>query len=66
MNAAKLRGKFTERGLPLYEGAKCLNISERTFYTKLKKGKLGCEDASKLCQLLDINDPIEKVSIFLC
>lgn len=65
MNTAKLRGKFAERGLPLYTGAQCLKMSERTFYSKIKSGKLGCKDAEKLSELLNITDDAEKVDIFL-
>ena len=36
MNIAKLRGKFAECNLPLYKGAQCLGISERTFYSKIQ------------------------------
>ena len=65
MNVAKLRGKFPECNLPLYKGAQCLGISERTFYSKMQSGKLGCEDAKKLANLLGINSPDELVDIFL-
>lgn len=65
MNVAKLRGKFAERNLPLYKGAQCLGISERTFYSKMQTGKLSCEDAKKLANLLGINSQDELVDIFL-
>ena len=65
MNTAKLRGKFAELGLPLYEGARCLNMSERAFYSKMKSGKLGCADAAKLAEFLRISDLDELVNIFL-
>ena len=65
MNVAKLRGKFAECNLPLYKGAQSLGISERTFYSKMQTGKLGCEDAKKLANLLGINSQDELVDIFL-
>ena len=65
MNVAKLRGKFAECNLPLYKGAQCLGISERTFYSKMQSGKLDCEDAKKLANLLGINLRDELVDIFL-
>lgn len=65
MNTAKLRGKFAERNLPLYKGAQCLGVSERTFYDKMKSGKLGVEDAKKLAALLGIHSRDELVDIFL-
>lgn len=46
-------------------GAQCLGISERTFYSKMQSGKLDCEDAKKLADLLGINSPDELVNIFL-
>ena len=65
MNVAKLRGKFAECNLPLYKGAQCLRISERTFYSKMQTGKLSCEDAKKLANLLGICSQDELVDIFL-
>jgi|GEM_PF-6793113 len=43
MNIAKLRGKFAGCNLPLYKGAQCLGISERTFYSKIQICELCCE-----------------------
>ena len=65
MNVAKLRGKFAECNLPLYKGAQGLGISERTFYSKMQTGKLGCDDAKKLANLLGICSQDELVDIFL-
>ncbi len=65
LNTAKLRGKFAERDLPLYKGAQCLGISERAFYSKMRNGKLGCDDAKKLATLLEIRSHDELIDIFL-
>lgn len=65
VNTAKLRGKFAERGVPLCFGAKWLDMSERTFYSKMKSGKFGADDAAILADYLEIHEPTELVDIFL-
>lgn len=47
MNVAKLRGIISERGMSQREVAKAIGISEKTFYTKMKNGKFGTDEAEK-------------------
>lgn len=62
MNRAKLRGIIAERGMSMREVAKELNMSEKTFYNKMKKGVFGTDEAEAMVALLNIRDP---ASVFL-
>lgn len=53
----KLRGIISERGLSQREVAKRLGITEKTFYSKMKKGVFGTDEAERLVRLLEIKDP---------
>lgn len=62
MNTAKLRGIIAERGFSQREVAKKIGISEKTFYSKMKNGVFGTDEADRMIELLKIEDP---ASIFL-
>lgn len=62
MNRAKLRGIIAERDMSMREVAKELNMSEKTFYNKMKKGVFGTDEAEAMVVLLKISDP---ASVFL-
>lgn len=62
MNRAKLRGIIAERDMSMREVAKELNMSEKTFYNKMKKGVFGTDEAEAMVVLLEISDP---ASVFL-
>ena len=53
----KLRGIISERGLSQREVSKRLGIAEKTFYSKMKKGVFGTDEAENLVRLLEIKDP---------
>lgn len=59
MNVAKLRGIISERGMSQREVAKAIGISEKTFYTKMKNGKFGTDEAEKMIVLLRIENPAD-------
>ena len=63
VNANKLKGIITERGMTQGEVAKKLNITGATFYRKLKRGVLGSDEIEILIKELEIEDPI---SVFFC
>lgn len=63
MNVAKLRGAIVAKGMTQKEVAQALGISEKTFYLKMKRGAFGTDEAEKMVQLLEIDNPVE---IFLC
>ena len=57
MNTAKLRGIIAERGFSQREVAKQIGISEKTFYSKMKNGVFGTDEADRMIELLKIEDP---------
>ena len=63
MNVPKLRGIISERGYSQREVANAIGISEKTFYSKMKNGSFGTDEAEKMIEFLHIDNPVE---IFLC
>ena len=59
MDTARLRGVIAERGLSQRKVAEHLGISEKTFYSKMKKGTFGTDEAKKMIELLKIRDPVD-------
>lgn len=55
----KLRGIIAERGMSQRQVAAELGMTEKTFYTKMKKGAFGTDEAEKMIHLLRIESPIE-------
>lgn len=55
----KLRGVICERGLSQRKVAKAIGMSEKTFYTKMKQGVFGTDEAEKMVELLSIKNPGE-------
>lgn len=62
MNRAKLKGAIAENGLSMRELAKELNVSEKAFYNKMKRGVFGTDEAEAMVAILKISD---SVSVFL-
>ena len=57
MDTAKLRGIIAERGFSQREVARRIGMTEKTFYTKMKSGIFGIDEADRMIELLDIKDP---------
>ena len=57
MNTNKLKGIMAEKGFSGREMARELKISEKTFYSKMKRGVFGTDEAAKMVDILDIKDP---------
>lgn len=57
MNAARLKGIIAENGLSQREVAKAIGLSEKTFYSKMKKGVFGTDEAEAMIRLLNIKNP---------
>ena len=55
----KLRGIIAQRGLSQRKVAKVLGMTEKTFYTKMKSGVFGTDEAQKMVDYLKIEDPAE-------
>lgn len=59
MNTAKLKGIIAEQGLSQCEVAKAIGLSSKTFYSKMKKGVFGTDEAVAMIQLLKIENPAD-------
>jgi len=59
MKVDKLRGIIAERGLSQSKVARIIGIADRTFYEKMKKGSFSVDEAQKMVDLLDIQNPSE-------
>ena len=55
----KLKGLIVANGLYQKDVAAYLNISERTFYSRIKKGVFNNQEISKMIVLLKIENPME-------
>lgn len=53
----KLRGIIAERGLSQRKLAENLNMSENTFYRKMKKGVFDSDEMEGMIRILRIEDP---------
>lgn len=53
----KLRGIIAERGMSQRKVAAALGMTEKTFYSKMKKGVFGTDDAERMIELLRIENP---------
>lgn len=59
VSTSRLRGLIAERGLSQRRVAKQLGMTEKTFYSKMKKGIFDSDEISKMILLLGIDNPIE-------
>lgn len=59
MNTAKLKGIIAERGFSQNEVAKAIGISSRSFYSKMKRGVFGTDEATAMVELLEIQNPAD-------
>ena len=58
LNVNSLKAAMVAKGLTQKDVAEELDISSRTFSSRLKKGVFGSDEIEKLIILLDISDPI--------
>lgn len=59
VNVNRLRGIIAERGLSQRKVAEYLGMTEKTFYSKMKKGVFGTDEAERMIELLEIPNPVE-------
>lgn len=59
MNTAKLKGIIAERGFSQNDVAKAIGISSRSFYSKMKRGVFGTDEATAMVELLKIQNPAD-------
>lgn len=57
MDTARLRGIIAERGFSQREVARRIGMTEKTFYTKMKNGVFGIDEADRMIALLNIDNP---------
>lgn len=55
----KLRGIIYERGTSQRKVASALGMTEKTSYSKMKKGVFGTDEVEKMVELLNIHNPAE-------
>jgi DNA-binding XRE family transcriptional regulator len=58
----ELKAEIVKNGYTQREVAKLIGLSPKTFYSKMKKGTFGLDEAKALIKILKIDDPI---TIFL-
>lgn len=54
-----LKGVIAQNNTSQREVAKKLGMTEKTFYTKMKKGIFDSDEISEMILILNINNPIE-------
>ncbi len=57
MNANALRAEFAKNGLTQARVARLIGVSESTFSRKMKKGTFGIDEANKMIDALQIENP---------
>lgn len=55
----RLRGIIAEHNTSQRKVASAIGMTEKTFYSKMKTGVFGTDEAEKLIQLLHIENPAE-------
>lgn len=58
VNTKELKACMVRKELTQKEVAEKLNMSEKTFYLRMKKGVFGSDEIEKLVKLLEIHDPM--------
>ena len=53
-----LRGEMAKNGISGLQMAKLLNIAPKTFYSKMKSGDFGCDDALIMSDALKLENPL--------
>lgn len=59
VNTAELRGIIAKNGSSQRKVAKSLGITEKTFYTKMKKGVFDTDEVMYMIKMFDIKNPVE-------
>ena len=55
----KIKALIVEQGYTQEQTARAIGMCPKTFYSKMKKGKFGTDEAEKLIEFLHIKNPIE-------
>ena len=57
VDVKRLRGIIAERGLSQRKVAEEIGMTEKTFYRKMRNGIFGTDEASRLVEVLSIENP---------
>ena len=57
-NASELKAQIARRGYTQEKLAKEIGITPKTLGIKIKTGKFGTDEVTKIMQVLDISDPV--------
>ena len=58
INANKIRARIVELGMTQQQVAEKIGMSAKTFSIKLNNGKFGLDEAEKLIDVLQIDEPV--------
>lgn len=58
VNTKELKACMVRKELTQKDVAEKLNMSEKTFYSRMKKGVFGSDEIESLINLLEIDDPM--------
>ena len=58
VDTRSLRAEMVRKGVTQEDLAKELNMTSRTFSSRMKKGVFGSDEIEKLVSILDIKDPM--------
>lgn len=59
VDTKKLVGIIYERGLSQRKVAQNIGMTEKTFYSKMKKGVFDSDEIEQMIDMLDIKNPVE-------
>lgn len=59
IDTKKLVGIIYERGLSQRKVAKTIGMTEKTFYSKMKKGVFDSDEIQQMIDMLGIENPVE-------
>lgn len=59
VNIAELRGVIAKNGKTQSDVAKILNITPKTFYTRMQKGVFGSDEIQTMIDELHIDNPMD-------
>lgn len=59
VDTKKLVGIIYERGLSQRKVAKTMGMTEKTFYSKMKKGVFDSDEIEQMIDMLGIDNPLE-------
>ena len=59
IDTKKLVGRIYERGLSQRKVAQSIGITEKTFYSKMKKGVFDSDEIQMMIELLEVENPME-------